>query len=215
MVVTLGGITPEPPADQDEAAESPHDRLRRVTVGEPVVHAGPIRLEPFSDRWSAEFSIEAGRVRAALGDRALRVEHVGSTAVPGLAAKPIVDMCLTVAESADEDSYVPSLEAAGLILRIREPDWYEHRMFKGPGTDINLHVFSDGCPEVARMVSFRDRLRRDQPARQLYERTKRELARRRWTYVNDYAAAKSAVVEAILAAAPAPSGGAPPGSSDA
>ena len=126
------------------------------------------------------------------------LEHVGSTSVPGLAAKPIIDMQMVVANSADESSYVPALEAAGCVLRIREPDWYEHRVFKGPDTNINLHVYSLGCPEINRVLLFRNWLRCHEADRQLYERTKRELAARRWTYVQQYADAKGEVVEAIL-----------------
>ena len=129
------------------------------------------------------------------------VEHTGSTSVPGLAAKPIIDITLAVPDSGDEKSYVPALEAAGYVLRIREPDWFEHRVFKGPDTNVNLHVFSDGCAEIDRMVRFRDWLRTDQADRELYERTKRELAAREWTYVQDYADAKTLVVEEIVARA--------------
>ena len=126
---------------------------------------------------------------------------MGSTAVPRLAAKPIVDMLLVVADSADEQTYVPALEAAGYVLRAREPDWYQHRMFKGPDTDINLHVLPESCPEIERMLLFRDRLRGDRADRELYEATKRELARRQWKYVQNYADSKGGVVEAIIARA--------------
>lgn len=183
-----------------------HDRLRRVTVGEPARQAGPLLLAAYSDRWQELFEVEAAPVRAALGARATQLEHVGSTSVPGLAAKPIIDMCLVVEDSADEAAYLPMLEAAGYVLRVREEDWHQHRMFKGPAADINLHVFSVGCPETERMLAFRDRLRGHGSARTLYERTKQELAHRHWTYVQDYADAKSAVVEAITAAEPAPPG---------
>jgi GrpB-like predicted nucleotidyltransferase (UPF0157 family) len=123
------------------------------------------------------------------GSRALRIEQAGSTSVPGLAAKSIVDLVLVIADSAEEEAYAPDLEAAGYALRIREPGWYEHRMFKGPDTDINLHVFSSECPEIDRMLIFRD----------LYARTKLALARREWKDVQDYADAKSAVVDDIVA----------------
>jgi hypothetical protein len=73
-----------------------------------------------------------------LGCQALQIEHIGSTAVPSLAAKPIIDILLVVADSSDEPAYVAILEFAGYFLRIREPNWHEHRMFKGPGRDINL-----------------------------------------------------------------------------
>jgi GrpB-like predicted nucleotidyltransferase (UPF0157 family) len=91
-------------------------------------------------------------VTAALGERAVRLEHVGSTSVPGLAAKPIIDIVLEVANSADEATYAQDLEAAGYLLRIREPDWFEHRLFRGFGPRVNLHVFSAGCSETDRMV---------------------------------------------------------------
>src|SRR6478735_2997814 len=130
-----------------------------------------------------------------------RLAHAGSTSVPGLAAKPIIDMVLAVADSADEAAYVPPLESAGYVLRIREPDWHEHRLFKGPDTNINLHTFSDGSTEIRRMLAFRDRLRTHDDERDLYLATKRELAARHWTYVQDYADAKGEVVEAIIARA--------------
>jgi GrpB protein len=94
-----------------------------------------------------------------LGPRAMQLEHSGSTSVPGLAAKPIIDMLLVVSDSADENAYVPALQSNGYVLRIREAEWHEHRMFKGPEADINLHVFSCGCPEIDRILLFRDWLR--------------------------------------------------------
>jgi GrpB-like predicted nucleotidyltransferase (UPF0157 family) len=136
----------------------------------------------------------------------LGLEHVGSTSVPGLSAKPVVDMTLVVADSSDEDKYVPDLEAAGYVLRIREPDWYEHRILKGPDTNVNLHVFSDGCTEVERMVAFRDWLRTHDDDRELYESAKRDLAAREWKYVQNYADAKSEIVRQILARALAAGG---------
>jgi GrpB-like predicted nucleotidyltransferase (UPF0157 family) len=147
------------------------------------------------------FAREAERIRRVLGSRALRIEHVGSTSVPGLAAKPIIDLLLVVPDSADERAYEPALTAAGYILRIREPNWYEHRVFKGPDTDINLHVFSSGCPEIDRMLMFRDWLRANAADRELYAGTKLALARQEWKYVQNYADAKTAFVEEIIARA--------------
>jgi GrpB-like predicted nucleotidyltransferase (UPF0157 family) len=118
--------------------------------------------------------------------------------VPGLAAKPVIDIVLAVPDSADEGAYVPPMEAAGYILRIREHGWYEHRLFKGPDTDVNVRVFSAGCPEIEWMLLFRDRLRTDAAERARYELTKRDLAARDWTYVQHYADAKSEIVEAII-----------------
>ena len=175
------------------------EQIRAATVGEPQEHGGPIELADYDPAWPRLFDREARRIRTTLRERALRIEHVGSTAVPGLAAKPIIDILLIVGDSADEETYVPALEAAGYVLRIREPGWYEHRVFKGPDTNINLHVLSQGCPEIDRMLLFRDRLRANDADRALYERAKRELARKTWKYVQNYADAKGATVEGIIA----------------
>jgi GrpB-like predicted nucleotidyltransferase (UPF0157 family) len=118
-----------------------------------------------------------------------------------LAAKPIIDILLVVADSAREHTYVPALEAMGYRLRIREPDWHQHRMFKGADTDINLHVFSSGCPEVDRVLRFRNRLRTDDHDRELYQCAKLALARQNWQHIQNYADAKSGVIEDILARA--------------
>jgi GrpB-like predicted nucleotidyltransferase (UPF0157 family) len=181
----------------------PHteEEIQAVTVGEIRPHAAPISLVDYDPGWPALFEREERRIRALLGGKVLRLEHTGSTSVPGLAAKPIIDMTLVVPDSADEDAYVAPLEAAGYVLRIREPEWYEHRVLKGPDTNVNLHVFSPGSPEVDRMVGFRDWLRTHDDDRDLYARTKRELATREWQYVQNYADAKTAVVEEIIARA--------------
>jgi GrpB-like predicted nucleotidyltransferase (UPF0157 family) len=123
--------------------------------------------------------------------------------VPGLPAKPVIDIALEVPDSADEPAYVPDMETAGYVLRIREPEWFEHRVFKGPDTNVNLHVFSAGCEEVERMLLFRDRLRSNAADRELYARAKRELAARDWKYVQQYADAKTAVVHEIMSRAEA------------
>ena len=177
------------------------EQMRAVQVGELAPLVGGIHIVDYDPEWPRLFEREAKRIQATLGNRVLLIEHVGSTSVPGLAAKPRIDILLVVADSADEQAYVPALEAAAYVLRIREPDWYEHRMLKGPDTDINLHVFSSGCPEIDRMLHFRDWLRSNASDRRLYERTKLELARLDWKYTQNYADAKTAVVEEILARA--------------
>jgi GrpB-like predicted nucleotidyltransferase (UPF0157 family) len=176
-------------------------QMAAARIGGLRIHNAPIDLAEYSADWPVFFAREADRIRAVLGDGVLQLEHVGSTSIPGLAAKPIIDILLAVRDSADEQAYVPSMEAAGYFLRIREPEWYEHRLFKGSDTNVNLHVFSEGCPEIERMLFFRDRLRSNAEERELYERTKRELAKRVWKYVQDYADAKSEVVEGIIARA--------------
>lgn len=177
------------------------EQLRASTVGELRVHGGPIHLADYDPAWPKLFAREARRITAALGERVLRLEHVGSTAVPGLPAKPIIDILLVVADSGDEETYVPAMEAAGYVLRIREPDWEEHRMFKDPDATVQVHVLSKGSPEIERMLLFRDRLRVNRDDRELYERKKRELAREDWKYVQNYADAKGGVVESIIARA--------------
>ena len=173
--------------------------LARITVGSPTPLAAQIEVRDYDPAWPVTYEREAGRVTGALAERVRRLEHVGSTSVPGLPAKPIIDIVLEVADSADEPAYVPDLEATGYALRIREPDWFEHRMLYGPGHAVNLHVFSVGCSESDRMVRFRDHLRGNAADRELYARTKRELAAREWKYGQQYADAKTAVVSEIMA----------------
>jgi GrpB-like predicted nucleotidyltransferase (UPF0157 family) len=164
---------------------------------------GPITFVEYDPGWPALFEREEARIRTILGDRVVRLEHTGSTSVPGLAAKPVIDITMTVADVLDEPAYAADLEVAGyrVVIREQEPDWYDHRVFKGPDTNINLHVFSAGCREMDRMVGFRDWLRTHDDDRHLYESTKRELLKRQWTYVQNYADAKGDVVEEIAARA--------------
>lgn len=175
------------------------EEIRAVTVGnlEPLPD-GQILIVAYDPNWPRLFRREAARIQAILGQRTLRIEHTGSTSVPGLAAKPIIDMLLVVRDSANESEYVPDLESAGYKLRIREANWYEHRLLKGPHTDINLHVLSDGCPEIDRVLGFRDWLRTNAADRELYERTKRDLATKEWKYTQNYADAKTKVIEEII-----------------
>jgi len=91
-----------------------------------------------------------------------------------------------------------AVRSAGYVLHVRERDWHEHRLFKGPDTDVNLHTFTIGCLEIERMLKFREHLRSDPTDRQLYENAKRELAQRTWKYMQDYADAKTLVVEDII-----------------
>lgn len=148
--------------------------------------------------WPARFAVLRGRIVAALGPRALTVEHIGSTAVPGLAAKPVVDVLVTVADLDDEGAYAGALEAAGLVLRVREPG---HRMFRTPARDVHVHVYEPGAPAVDAYLTLRDHLRRSPADRELYAATKRALAARAWEDTNDYADAKSEVIAGILARA--------------
>jgi GrpB-like predicted nucleotidyltransferase (UPF0157 family) len=167
-------------------------------VTETPAHNAPVVLRDYDPVWPRWYAAEEAKIRAALGGKVVRVEHVGSTSVPGLAAKPLIDILLVVPDSADEDAYVPALVAAGYHLRLRERTWHEHRLLKGTEPKVNLHVYSPRCEELDRMLAFRDRLRAHPQDREEYERTKRELAARTWERVQDYADAKTRVVERII-----------------
>lgn len=184
--------------EPESEASSIEERLKAVYVTTPRRLAGKIVIAPYSEEWPRRYVKLAADIRAALGDKVLLLEHAGSTSVPGLAAKPIIDIILVVTDPADEASYVPPLEAIGYTLHVREPDWYQHRNLKPDDMSVHLHVFGPDCEEVARMLAMRDHLRRDAADRALYERTKRDLATRDWTYMQEYADAKTAVVQEIL-----------------
>ena len=150
--------------------------------------------------WPWVFASLEDRIRAALGERALAVEHVGSTAVPGLAAKPVIDIDLTVADSADEPAWLPPLEAAGFVLTVREPWWHEHRCLTLDEPPCNLHVFSPDSPEVVRHRIFRDWLREHPDDRDRYRDAKLGAAveaNEAGEHVMDYNARKEPVVRAI------------------
>jgi GrpB-like predicted nucleotidyltransferase (UPF0157 family) len=175
------------------------EEFAAVHVKPPEVLDGPVILVEYDPAWSDLYEREEVRIRAALDHRVLLIEPVGSTSVPGLAAKPKIDILLVVPDSGNEPNYVPALEAMGYVLRIREPNWHEHRVFGGPDTAVNLHVFSNGCEEVERLLRFRDHLRGSESDRLLYASTKRALAQETWKYTQNYADAKGIVVEEILA----------------
>ena len=162
---------------------------------------GRVMLAEYDVSWPATFEREAERIRARLGASVLSLEHVGSTAVPGLVAKPVIDMQLTVASSAHERDYAPALESLGYTLVVREPEWFEHRMFAQLEPKANLHVFSQGCSEPERVRLFRDWLRASPADAELYATAKRQLAAAEWEGVQSYAEAKTDVVGQIMARA--------------
>jgi GrpB-like predicted nucleotidyltransferase (UPF0157 family) len=194
--------------EEEKATNSPRantpmteEQIIAATVGPRQPLNNTIYLAPYDPEWPTLFTRLKKQIQEALGEEMLLLEHVGSTSVPGLSAKPIIDMVMAVADSSDEASYVKPLEEKGYTLRIREPDWYEHRLLKPPEVQGNLHVFSAGCQEIEQMVLFRDWLRDHADDRLLYEATKRELAAQTWKYTQNYADAKSEVIQAILARA--------------
>jgi GrpB-like predicted nucleotidyltransferase (UPF0157 family) len=180
-------------------AWNPHDPNAdpAIPVNTPTAVNGQVVIVDYDPAWPAMYTREAGRIRAALGDLARRVEHIGSTAVPGLPAKPCIDILLVVKDSAEEPAYVPDLVAAGYVLRIRAPEWDEHRIFKGSEINLNLHVWGEGSSEIDRHLAFRDWLRAQDDDRERYAAAKRELGARHWVHMQDYAEAKNAIVNEI------------------
>lgn len=160
-----------------------------------------ITIVDYNPDWTQQFEKHAALIKSALGSTALQIEHIGSTAVPGLAAKPIIDILVVVPNSGAEEEYLPQLEKVGYVLRVREPDFHEHRMLRTPERDVHIHVYSLGSPEIARYLIFRDELRRNPDALKRYENVKRHLASQDWTDMNAYAEAKTKVVEDIIASA--------------
>ncbi len=137
--------------------------------------AGPspgIAVVPPRAEWPGLFETLAARIRAALGWRALSVEHVGSTSVPGLSAKPTIDIDLIVADPDREEDYVPALEQQGFVLRVREPWWFGHRMLALQEPACHLHVFGPDSPEPVKHRIFRDWLRGKPDDRERYEAVK-------------------------------------------
>jgi GrpB-like predicted nucleotidyltransferase (UPF0157 family) len=187
---------------EDTVPDDPiEERLREVIIGE--IEPQAIVVADYDPVWPERFRQEEARIRAALGRAVLSIEHIGSTSVPGLAAKPLVDILLVVEDSANEGSYLPALEEAGYVLRVREPDFDEHRMLRTPQKDVHVHIFSADSPEIRRYLLLRDRLRQDDGERELYARTKRELASKDWPSVDHYAEAKTEIIEGIISRAAA------------
>lgn len=154
-------------------------------------------LVDYDPAWPGRFERRAAELRNILAGRARLVEHIGSTSVPGLAAKPIIDIVVGIDDPDDEAAYLPDLEAAGYDLRVREPG---HRCFRAgePDEPVNLHCYPPDHVETRRYLAFRDRLRTSDADRDLYAATKRELAQREWRDINYYAEAKGPVIFEIL-----------------
>ncbi|WEV40511.1 GrpB family protein [Lactobacillus sp. ESL0681] len=172
------------------------EHLQRVTIGK-VAKNKPIKLVDYDPNWATFFEAQKTKIKRALGKTALKIEHVGSTAISGLCAKPIVDILLLVPDSAKEQSYLPQLEEAGFSLRIREPDFEEHRMLIDVGEHLHLHVYSPNSKEAKDLVNFRDWLRINEVDRLKYQQTKAKLAKQNWSTVQDYADAKGPVIDEI------------------
>jgi len=200
---------PEETAEGDPAQQSLFDALvllarLRGSRADPGGSGGRGRAYRIADPdpgWAERYEAEAARIVGSLpADLVTRIDHVGSTAVAGLAAKPIVDIQLSVSDVEDEPRYLPALTDAGYLLRVREPG---HRMVRTPGLDVQVHICPAGSGWERRHLLFRDWLRQDAADRAAYEALKRDLASRDWPDMNAYADAKTALIAEIMARAEA------------
>ncbi|WP_218952100.1 GrpB family protein [Amycolatopsis anabasis] len=157
-----------------------------------------IRIVEYDPGWPERFRRERERIAGALGDRALRIDHVGSTSVPGLVAKPIIDIDVSVADVEDERGYLDALLGAGYVLRVREPG---HRMVRTVARDVHVHVCAAGSEWERRHLLFRDWLREHPKDREAYGRLKQELSARDWADMNEYAEAKGPFIAEVTARA--------------
>ncbi len=169
-----------------------------VFIGGPEKRA--IVIEEHDPAWAARFQQVHAALQQALGPAARSIEHFGSTADPGLAAKGIIDVMVTVDDADDEPAFGPALEAHGFAIRVRQTG---HRMYRPAAHDVHVHVCTHGSEGARVRLLFRDWLRHDAADRRLYEETKRELAQQDWEATNDYSDAKGAVVAEILGRAEA------------
>jgi GrpB-like predicted nucleotidyltransferase (UPF0157 family) len=154
----------------------------------------PILMAPADPRWPEIFECHRARVAKALGPAAVRIDHIGSTSVPRLVAKPIIDINLSVADPDNEAGYLPALIEAGYQLRVRER---EHRMVRTADHDVHVHICRSGGDWERRHLLFRDWLRHDSTDRAAYAKLKRQLAERKWADMNEYAAAKGPLIAQI------------------
>lgn len=175
------------------------EQLAVALVGEPPTRWRSIVITDYDPGWPDRFAATGLSIRDALGDQVVGVEHVGSTSVPGLPAKPIIDVDLVVTDVADESRYVPALETLGYRLVLREPWWHGHRMLVSAAEDVNLHVWPPGAAETVRHRLFRDWLRSHPEDLELYASTKRRLAAETADRPGDYSLAKNAVIDDIFA----------------
>ncbi len=180
----------------------PESKPRRPDVTKAELIGGiekrRLTLVEYDSNWPFIFDEQLVRIQRALGRQALSIEHIGSTSVPGLAAKPIIDILATVADITAEEDYLNPLLKAGYELRVREPG---HRMVRTPTRDVQVHLLEACHPSVDAYLQLRSWLRNEPADRELYARTKRELLTHDWTDMNAYAAAKTEVIEGMLSRA--------------
>jgi GrpB-like predicted nucleotidyltransferase (UPF0157 family) len=158
----------------------------------------PIKVVVYDEEWPARFASWRDLIAGALEGAALRIDHIGSTAVPGLAAKPIVDVQVSVPDMSAEEMYVPALERLGVQLRSRDDLHRFFRPFAGRPRDAHIHACPAGSEWERRHLLFRDYLRANRAACEVYAEAKREASQ---VWMDDgwaYTDAKSEVILNIM-----------------
>lgn len=162
----------------------------------------PVVIVDYDPEWPAQYAAEADRIREALGDRIVAVEHIGSTAVPELAAKPIIDLMVGLRDLANAGGCVAPLERLGYeYVPQYEESMPERRYFhKGPprGRTHHLHMVEVGSDFWERHLLFRDILRAHPETARAYGALKRELAGRHGADREAYTDAKTAFIAAAI-----------------
>ncbi|MEV1286336.1 GrpB family protein [Micromonospora sp. NPDC049679] len=198
MILSEVGLA-EYPREVRQRFQGTPEQMVAGLVGEPPRNWQAIVIQDYDPAWVGRFAAASSVLKEVLGGLVINVEHVGSTSVPGLAAKPIIDIDLLVGDTTEEPRYIPALEAVGYRLVLREPWWHGHRMLVSPTGDVNLHVWPQDAPEPVRHRLFRDWLRSHPEDRELYATTKRHLARDTAHQPGDYNLAKNDVIDDIYA----------------
>lgn len=158
-----------------------------------------VEIVAYDSSWPKTYANVASSIKKELGSIVQTIEHIGSTAIHGLAAKPWIDIDLTIDDPTNEEKYVPILEKMGYQLIVREPRFYEHRLFHLNNPRVNLHVFYPDCPETIRHLLFRDWLRQSPSDCQLYSNAKLEAVKDCSLDLEKYHANKQRVVREIYA----------------
>lgn len=171
------------------------DRDKSLIGGKESVN---LELVDYDNSWSDKFKVESHKIKNALGDIVTLIEHIGSTSIPGLAAKPIIDIVVSIDNPENEEEYKDNLEGIGYELRVREPDFYEHRMFRTHKRDVHLHIFPSNCIEIDRYITFRNALRDSLSKREEYHTLKANLINQGITDMNEYASKKGEFIESVI-----------------
>ncbi len=175
---------------------TPKEKWETGLIGGPEKRV--IEIVPYRSNWPLQFQSHSERIKNVLGETALRIEHIGSTSVEGLDAKPIIDILVVVFDPAKENLYLPGMLSEGYELRVREPGFEEHRMFRTPERDVHVHFYPAESGEIERYLLFRDFVRTNPEARDQYAALKRELSKSDWADMNEYADAKTNFIEGII-----------------